>query len=128
MKIVAKMKAIKARQLQFFTLSFYSAISQRPAMATLTVIIAILSLANFIDGASFGKFLRMENCSISGKTIELDRCEIRDGKFSFRARIIKPIRQLNVRVFLGSFNFLLFFNYILIIFSKSFDIIEIILN
>lgn len=67
---------------------------------TLGVFIFFLQNSLVIGG---GRFVKLENCTTTNRSLYLERCEIVNDRFNMVQNIFKPLHTINVRkIFLFS--------------------------
>jgi hypothetical protein len=67
-------------------------------------LITFLILLASSGSDAVGKFLKIENCTSTNKSINIPRCEIVDGALFVDVDVLKPIEKLYVSNFSSSNN------------------------
>lgn len=61
------------------------------------VIIFILKISLISCG---GRFVKLENCTTTNRSLNLERCDIVNDRFNMIQNIFKPLHVINVRTFI----------------------------
>lgn len=64
---------------------------------TLLILTLILMVFTFVDSYN-RKFLKIENCTTSGKTSVIEECQFKGSRFNFSLKVLNGSDESNVRI------------------------------